>query len=134
MVKINDIEIGIEFNSSNGFDNESYVDIESGNIIFVSDIIDERPPEDLYENEKYVLLPTKQELGLGKPLVLDFISETKNELYDEVYEIFSSRGAYRRFRSFLEHNDLLELWYKFEEKKTHEAIIQWCDERNIPLS
>ena len=61
---------------------------------------------------KNILLPTKQELELGKSLALNFANETINDLSNEVYSIFSSKGAYSRFKTLLERKGLLEQWYE----------------------
>ena len=131
VVKIEDLELALEFNSSGNYDNEVYLDNESGKIIYVSDLVDEEPPIDLFENEKYALLPTKQDLDLGKSLALKFAHEKIPEHYNEVYSIFSSKGAYSRFKSLLERRGLLELWYKYEQEKSIEAIKEWCNENEI---
>jgi hypothetical protein len=127
MVNIDDLEMALDFNSSGPYsDNYAYLDTETGQIYYVSDIIDEEPPEDIDENEKYMLLPTKQELELGKSLAIKFANETDANLSNQVYSIFSSKGAYSRFKSLLESKGLLEQWYKYEQDKTREAVKDWC--------
>ena len=132
MVNINELEMAIEFNSSGVYsDDYAYLDTESGQIYYVSDAIDEEPPDDIEENEKYLLLPTKQELELGKSLALQFVNETASDLSSVVYSIFSSRGAYSRFKSLLESKGLLEQWYTYEQNKTREALKEWCSANEI---
>jgi hypothetical protein len=53
------------------------------------------------DDEKYISIPDKRELNLGKPLVLDFAREFLPVDYDEVRHIFSRRGAYRRYKDLL---------------------------------
>jgi len=132
MVNIDDLEMALEFNSSGSYsDNYAYLDTETGEIYYVSDTIDEEPPEDIDENGKYLLLPTKQELELGKSLAIKFANETASFLSNEVYSIFSSKGAYSRFKSLLESKGLLEQWYKYEQDKTREAVKEWCGTNDI---
>jgi hypothetical protein len=129
MVNIDDLEMALEFNSSGSYsDNYAYLDTETGEIYYVSDTIDEEPPEDIEEN---LLLPTKQELELGKSLAIKFATETADNLSNEVYSIFSSKGAYSRFKSLLENRGLLEQWYKYEQAKTREAVKEWCGTNEI---
>lgn len=73
-----------------------------------------------------MLLPTRQELELGKSLAKKFANETDANLTNEVYFIFSSKGAYSRFKSLLESKGLLEQWYKYEQDKTREVVKDWC--------
>lgn len=135
MVNIDDLEMALEFNSSGYLPEDcAYLDTESGEIHYVSDVIDEEIPEDIDENEKYILLPTKQELELGKSLALNFANETIIDLSNEVYSIFSSKGAYSRFKTLLERKGLLEQWYKYEQEKTREAIKEWCITNEIQCS
>jgi hypothetical protein len=49
---------------------------------------DEELPNDI-DDEKYISIPDKTELDLGKPLVFDFAREFLPVDYDEVRHIFS---------------------------------------------
>src|SRR5215468_5816520 len=83
---------------------------------------------------KYILIPDKRELDLGKPLVLDFASEFLPDDYDEVRHIFSRRGAYRRYKELLVRRGALERWYDFSNKSEETALREWCAENGIELS
>src|SRR5215813_12007821 len=92
-----DLQLACEFVSSGGMgENEAYLDRQSGNIYWHSEFgdNDEELPNDI-DDKKYILVPDKRELDLGKPLVLDFAREFLPDDYDEVRRIFSRRGAYR---------------------------------------
>src|SRR4051812_29986068 len=52
-------------------------------------------PDDIEDEEKYIAIPGKKELGLGKPLALNFARKHLPNDFDEVRYIFSKRGAYR---------------------------------------
>jgi hypothetical protein len=41
-------------------------------------------PDDVVDEEKYIDIPDKRELGLGKPLALDFAREFLPDDFDEV--------------------------------------------------
>ena len=90
-------------------------------------------PDDI-DDEKYISIPDKRELDLGKPLVLDFAREFIPVDYDEVRQIFSRRGAYRRFKDLLVRRGALERWYDFSSKSEETALRQWCAENGIELS
>jgi hypothetical protein len=47
--------------------------------------------------------------------------------------MFRHRGAYRRFKELLEHQDLLEAWYDYERSKTLEALREWAQDEGIEL-
>jgi len=102
-VSFSDLHLAFEFVSGGGMgENEAYLDRQSGKIYWHSecDDNDEELPGDI-DDEKYISIPHKRELDLGKPLVLDFASEFLPDDYDEVRHIFSRRGAYRRYKDLL---------------------------------
>jgi hypothetical protein len=47
--------------------------------------------------------------------------------------IFSRRGAYRRYKDLLEQKGLLDEWYDFEQQRTRQALLDWCEENGIEL-
>lgn len=61
---------------------------------FASDIagLDELPA-DLDESDDYIAIPHKNDLDLGKPLVMDFVYTRCPEEIDRVLMIFSRRGG-----------------------------------------
>ncbi len=126
-----DIELAVDFGSSSFSDSEAYLNVSSGEIVYVSDLVDEEPPSDLYDNEDYILLPTKQDLDLGKPLVLNFADQHLTAHINEIHNIFSRKGAYQRFKHFLASLDKLDVWYEFENEQTKLAIKQWCKENQV---
>ena len=135
MIKYDDLEMALEFASSGDeFESYAYIDGESGQVYYVSDILDEEYPEDIDENEKYKLVPHKRELGLGKPLAIAFTEEYLPNNVSDIYSIFSSRGAYSAFKEVLEDRGLLEKWYEYEQEATQKALLQWSNEVGITVS
>src|SRR5215469_1458973 len=98
-----DLQLAFEFVSSGGVgENEAYLDRQSGKIYWHSEFgdNDEQLPDDI-DDKRYILIPDKRELDLGKPLVLDFAREFLPDDYDEVRHIFSRRGGYSRYEDLL---------------------------------
>ena len=91
-------------------------------------------PDDVEDDEKYVAIPDKKELGLGKPLALDFAREFLPGDFDEVRYIFSKRGAYQKFRALLIRTRTLDRWYAFETQATERALRQWCADQSIEIA
>ena len=117
-VSFSDLQLAFEFVSSGGMgENEAYLDRQSGKIYWHSGFgdNDEELPDDI-DDEKYIAIPDKKELDLGKPLVLDFAREFLPDDYDEVRHIFSRRGAYRRYKDLLVRRGALERWYDFRTR------------------
>ena len=88
-------------------------------------------PDDVDDNYDYIAIPHRNDLDLGKPLVMEFVLSHCPELSDRVVVIFSRRGAYGRYKELLAEKDLLEKWYAFEKARTREALLEWCVENGL---
>jgi hypothetical protein len=82
---------------------EAYLCRRTGKIYCHSELLDldelnDELPDDVGDEEKYLAIPDKRELGLGKPLALDFAREFLPKDFDEVRYMFSKKGAYKKFR------------------------------------
>jgi hypothetical protein len=131
MVTVNydDLELAFEFISSGmPTEHRAYIAVETGMIYWVSESsdLDEEVPDDLGENDRYIELPTKSDLGLGRPLALRFAKEHVPNEYERIWQFFSRRGAYARFKDLLEARGQLDAWYAFEAEHTRRAILDWC--------
>jgi hypothetical protein len=116
-------------------ENEAYLDRQSGKIYCHSEYgdNDEELPDDI-DDDNYIAIPDKREFDLGKPLVLDFVSQFLPDDYDEVRRIFSRRGAYGRYKDLLVKRGALERWYDFSNKAEEAALREWCAENRIEFS
>jgi len=113
---------------------DTYLDRETGQTLLISDIGDgiDPVPHDL-DSDRYIPLPDKRELGLGKPLVLAFTEAYLPEHLDDVRGIFARKGAYGRFKALLDKRDLLERWYEYESEARTSALRAWCADAGIAL-
>lgn len=110
----------------------AYLCKETGEMFYTSEIGDlDELPEDIDDPEKYIAIPHKNELDLGKTLVIEFTSTYLPEELKKVYSIFRHRGAYSRYKDLLESKGALEDWYKFENERQKVALKEWCKENNI---
>jgi hypothetical protein len=135
-VKHEDLSMAFDFVSSEPFDQNAYVSLDTGQIYWTSDFIDaveEEIPDDLETSGRYLPIPHKNELGLGRRLVLQFVAEKLPECYEEVEEFFRRKGAYARFKYLLERKGILELWYSFEADAVESALRQWCGENGLEI-
>lgn len=107
-------------------DFKAYICRKTGKIYWESDVEDEEFPEDIDDFELYVQIPSQAELGLGKPLVLSFAAEKVPEHYEKIERIFCKRGAYRRFKIFLESVGLLENWFEYERAAIKRELSSWA--------
>src|SRR5882757_346298 len=98
------------------------------------DELNDELPDNVEDDEKYVAIPDRRELDLGRPLVLDFAREFLPNDFDEVRYIFSKRGAYQKFRALLIRRNVLDRWYDFEAKATEKALREWCEFNSIEVA
>lgn len=124
-----------EFVSAAGGDGQAFLCKESGAIYWRSELIEEQEelPDDLDDSEKYIELPDKRDLALGKPLVLDFARQILPNDFEDIRDIFSRSGAYQRFKRLLERRDALDAWYDFEAKAQKKALRDWCEAYSIEV-
>jgi hypothetical protein len=138
-VSFQEILLAFEFVDSASGRHEAYLCRRTGRIYFHSEFSDfeelnDELPDDIEDDEKYVAIPGKRELGLGKPLALDFAREFLPDDFDEVRYIFSKRGAYKKFRALVIRTNVLEQWYDFESKTIQRALREWCEFNSIELA
>ena len=136
-IKFEDIENAFEFVSSGlQFENSAIIDKTTGEIYYTSEMsgIDEIPKDIELESDRYVGIPHKNDLNLGRNLVFQFSSQYLQDEIDEIYSLFNRKGAYRRYKNLLESKGLLEEWYSFEDEHQKSALLEWCEENDIQIS
>ena len=116
---------------------EAWVDRETGHIYrrwMEAPDLAEDLPEDVEHSDRYVPVPGKYDLDLGKGLALRFAHEYLPPAdVDAVYSFFRREGAYRRFKDLLDRRGLLERWHAFDDEQTLQALREWCAERGLAV-
>jgi hypothetical protein len=141
LISFQNILDALEFVSMEGAlgEHEAILCRQTGNIYWRSEFSDldelnDELPDDIDDDEKYVAIPNKRELGLGKPLVLAFVREFLPNDFDEVRYIFSKRGAYPKFHTMLARRHAVDRWHDFESKATERALSDWCALNSIAVA
>jgi hypothetical protein len=132
----NDLQNTFEFVSTGQpGEHEAVLCRKTGKFLWQTDVEEdiEAWPEDADDEEKYLSIPHKKELDLGKPLVLEFARQFLPDEFDEVRRMFDKKGAYARFRDLLQRKKALDRWYDFEAKATEAALREWCDLNEITI-
>ena len=136
-VKHDDLSLAFDFVSyAAPTEHNAYVSLDTGKIYWTSDssdAFDEEIPDDLETSERYLAIPHKNELDLGRRLALRFVAQELPACYDQVEGFFRRQGAYARFKDLLEHEAVLERWYSFEADAVESALRQWCAENGLEL-
>jgi len=133
--KFKDVLDAFQFADSGGgiVENYAYFCKQSGEFYLHSSDLDGELPDGIDDGEKYLSMPDKRELDLGKPLALDFAREFLPDDFNHVRQIFSKSGAYARFKDLLVHRHMLNQWYDFEAKAEERALREWCEANSIDL-
>ena len=136
-IKHDDLSLAFDFVSSGApMEHRAYVSLDTGRIYWVSELNpleEEEIPADLETSDRYLEIPHKNDLDLGRQLVLRFVEERVPDRYGRVVEIFRHRGAYARFKELLAAEGCLEQWYAFEAEATEHALKAWCREHEISV-
>ena len=135
VAKFAEVLDGFEFGAVGAMvTNQAFISLERGTVHFVSSELEpeEDAPEDL-DSGDYLALPDKAALGLGRELAMEFAQEQLPGDVDTIRGFFSKRGAYRRFKDFLERRGRIQAWYDYESAATEVRLHAWCAEHGIDL-
>ena len=135
-MKYSDIEDAYFFVSmSPQYEHSVMLNKDTGDMYYLSELGDsDELPEDADESDSYISIPHKNDLDLGIRLVMDFAAEYCPAELRQVQDIFRRKGAYSRYKDFLETKGLLDKWYDFEKRHTEVELRQWCEGNGIELT
>lgn len=121
--------------ASGSMENTAFVSRQTGALHWGSDVneLEDELPEDIEDESIYLAVPHKNDLDLGKDLVLRFAEQHLPESSATVTGFFRQRGAYARFKDLLERKGILEAWYAFEAQGVERALRAWCEDCGIQL-
>lgn len=120
-------------------DNMAFVCRESGRVFMTSDEgfgVELEPdlPLDIDDETKYAIVPTRQDLRLGKRLAVRFVQTSLPARLEETYTIFAARGAYARFKDMLESEQALDAWYAFEAEAVERGLREWAESEGLVVA
>ena len=135
--KLDELEWAFELQPDADFgeDTHCYISKLTGELVNDNEAVtgEPCPVEDIDCDDNYLHLPDKFDLDLGQCLVWRFVEIEIPGLEQKVRDIFSRKGAYRRWKDFLDRNYLLDKWHAFENESTREALLDWCKSHEIPM-
>ena len=135
-IKFSDIEDAFFFVSMGEmYMKSAFLCKKTGQLFYISDAGDsDELPEDIDDDpDKYIDIPHKNELDLGKSLVLEFSAMHLSDNFEQVNSFFHKKGAYSKFKNLLEVKGLLDKWYAFEEEEQNKALREWCKDNDINI-
>ena len=134
-IKFDDIMEAFFFVNEGGLANHTAVlDNSTGKVYWQSEDSEiNEIPEGLLDSKDAIEIPQKNELCLGTELVFEFAGAKIPDDYEKIQDIFSSRGAYSKFKDFLESKGLVKDWYAFENESQEKAVRKWCKDSEVKL-
>lgn len=133
-VKYEDLSAAFDFVSFGvTMEHSAYISLDTGSIYWDTDAGESELPDDLGESDRYLAVPHKNDLDLGRTLVLRFVAAELPNQYARVEGFFRDRGAYARWKELLSAEGHLDAWYAFEAAETEAALRNWCRENDIHI-
>lgn len=116
-------------------ENSAFVSRETGVTYWTSMRmpLEDELPDDIDDASLYLAVPHKNELDLGKNLALRFADEQLPDSIATVAGFFRQRGAYGRFKDFLDRQGQLQAWYDYEARAVEQALREWSEENGLQL-
>jgi len=132
------IHDALMFVSSSGYgENSATFDKKTRKIYLCSDMAGINEFEEFCESEYdeniHIEIPHKNDLDLGRNLVFEFVHNYSPEYENTVSQLFRRKGAYSKFKDFLDSKNILQLWYDFEKSREQKEIENWCRENDIKI-
>jgi len=119
---LDDIIFGME-----NQDNESVLDLQSGEVVSPDELDDEEEEADEDEGERYVDLPSWSSND-GFRLMEKFVTRIRNPYYQKRLSdiLRGGHGVFRGFKDVLSEQPLLlENWYGFKRHEMEKVITKW---------
>ena len=121
------------------YEHEYYLDLETGEILFISDYMDDEETgklKDQVEEDsyRYERIP-EAESHEGYEDMVEFIATVKDERLVELLEVaINGKGAFRRFKNvLLNYPEERESWVQFKDDRMEEKALEWLDDIDVSL-
>lgn len=137
-VKMSVLRDAFDFASAGSpHENRAVVSRKTGEVYLFSDgygMEEGELPDDVEDGSRYVDLPHKTELDLGRDLVFRFAREKLPDSFELVRGYFAKPGAYGRFKDLLGLKGKLDVWYQYENAATDRALREWAEDMNLKIA
>ena len=121
------------------YEHEYYLDLETGEILFISDYMDDEETGKLKDqveedSDRYERIP-EAESHQGYEDMVDFIATVKDERLAELLEVaINGKGAFRRFKDvLLNYPEERERWFQFRDDSVQEKALEWLGDIEVSL-
>ena len=125
--------------ADSSYEHEYYLDLETGEILFISDYMDDEETGKLKDqveedSDRYERIP-EAESHEGYEDMVEFIATVKDEHLVELLEVaINGKGAFRRFKDvLLNYPEERESWFQFKDNRMEEKALEWLDDIDVSL-
>lgn len=125
---------------NSSYENQYYLDLKTGEILFISEYMDDEEAGKLKDQieeefERYKPIP-KSESHEGYRDMQDFITTVEDEHLVELLEVaINGKGAFRRFKDvLLNYPQEREKWFKFRDDRMEERALEWLESIDVSLA
>ena len=125
---------------SSSYENQYYLDLTTGEILFTSENMDDEETSKLKDQieekfDRYEPIP-KAESHEGYWDMQDFIATIEDEhLVELLEEAINRKGAFRRFKDMLlNYPEERERWFQFKDDRMEERALEWLESINVSLA
>jgi hypothetical protein len=122
------------------YEHNYYLDMKTGEILLISDYMDEGEIEKLScmideDPERYKRIP-RAEPHVGYEDMEDFIATVEDGHLVELLEVaIAGKGAFRRFKDVLaRYPKEREKWFHFKDEIAQQRVLEWLDDIGISLA
>jgi len=130
-----DLHLAVEYVTGGGsYGAEAYIDLRSGAILYGGSDAEEPLPKGVHNTKRYLRVPTKKELDLGRDDALAFTEQHAPQLLERAEYIFHAAGAFDRFKHLMREHGLLDAWYAYQDQRLWEELETWAEIHDLRLS
>jgi hypothetical protein len=122
------------------YEHDYYLDLETGDILFVSENMDDEESRKLREqieegSDRYELVP-KADSNEGYGDMEDFIYTVEDlHLAELLMVAINGRGAFRRFKDvLLNYPEARDRWFSFKDERVQQSALEWLDDIGVSLA
>ncbi len=125
--------------ADSSYEHEYYLDLETGEILFISDYMDDEETGKLKgqveeDSDRYERIPEAKSHE-GYEDMVKFIATVKDERLVELLETaINGKGAFRRFKDvLLNYPENREGWFQFKDDRMEEKALEWLGDIDVSL-
>ncbi|PLR86704.1 UPF0158 family protein [Bacillus sp. V33-4] len=85
----------------------------------------------LGNDEKYIELPTKNDINEYR-IMEDFCYSVQDKrIQDRLFDAIDGKGAFRRFKNKIHDFGIEDQWYSFRDEEFKKIAIEWCQHHDL---